>query len=260
MTGQDRPKLVPARRRTAPQAGLLSPLKPARRRTEEVVERIAAHISSGGLSVGAKLPTEQAMMAAMGVSRTVVREAISALRARGLVTTRQGAGAVVNSASRQPYAIDPDGLGSLASVIEILELRTAVEMETAAIASERATPAQLKAIARAHAVFSHAIESGEPAVKEDFNFHFAIAMATNNSRFVGFLEFLGGLIIPRQSIRTHDGDAGLLRRYLESVEKEHRIIFDAISARSPRKARDAMRRHLLNGKERYRQLASEPEK
>jgi GntR family transcriptional regulator, transcriptional repressor for pyruvate dehydrogenase complex len=241
-----------------PQAGLLSPLKPARRRTEEVVERIAAQIGSGGLAVGAKLPTEQAMMAAMGVSRTVVREAISALRARGLVTTRQGAGAFVNSESQQPYAIDPDGLGSLSSVIEILELRTAVEMETAAIACERATSAQIKAIARALATFSRAIETGEPAVKEDFDFHFAIAIATNNSRFVGFLEFLGGLIIPRQSIRTFDG--ALLRRYLENVEKEHQSIFEAISAKSPRKARDAMRRHLLNGKERYRQLAAEPEK
>src|SRR3954462_787075 len=256
MTVQDRPKSARARERSVAQVGLLSPLKPARRRTEEVVERVAAQIASGGLAVGAKLPTEQAMMAAMGVSRTVVREAISALRARGLVTTRQGAGAFVNSESQQPYAIDPDGLGSLASVIEILELRTAVEMETAAIASERATPAQLKAIARAHGIFSRAIETGEPAVKEDFDFHFAIAIATNNSRFVEFLEFLGGLIIPRQSIRTFDGDTGLLKRSLESVEKEHRIIFDAINARSPRKARDAMRRHLLNGKERYRQLST----
>jgi DNA-binding FadR family transcriptional regulator len=260
MTIQDRPKLARGKGRTMPQAGLLSPLKPARRRTEEVVERIAAQIGSGRLAVGAKLPTEQAMMAAMGVSRTVVREAISALRARGLVTTRQGAGAFVNAENQQPYAIDPDGLGSLSSVIEILELRTAVEMETAAIACERATPAQLKAIARALATFSRAIETGEPAVKEDFDFHFAIAIATNNSRFVGFLEFLGGLIIPRQSIRTFDGDAALLRRYLENVEKEHRSIFEAISAKSPRKARDAMRRHLLNGKERYRQLAAEPEK
>src|SRR4051794_7233387 len=241
MTVQDKPKLARARERSVAQTGLLSPLKPARRRTEEVVERIAAQIASGGLSVGAKLPTEQAMMAAMGVSRTVVREAISALRARGLVTTRQGAGAFVNSESQQPYAIDPDGLGSLASVIEILELRTAVEVEAAAIASERATTAQLKAIARASATFTAAIENGDRAVKEDFDFHFAIAIATQNSRFVGFLEFLGGLIIPRHSIRTFDGKADLQRRYLEAVQKEHQAIFEAIGARSPRKARDAMR-------------------
>src|SRR3954462_13472218 len=105
MTVQDRPKPIRAKGRSAPQAGLLSPLKPARRRTEEVVERIAAQIASGSLAVGARLPQEQAMMAAMGVSRTVVREAMSALRARGLVTTRQDGGAFVNSERQQPYAI-----------------------------------------------------------------------------------------------------------------------------------------------------------
>ena len=86
---------------------------------------------------------------------------------------------------------------------------------------------------------------------------FAIAIATQNSRFVGFLEYLGGLIIPRQSIRTFEGKLELQKRYLESVEREHVVIMDAIIARDPRKARDAMRKHLLNGKERYRQLSNE---
>jgi GntR family transcriptional repressor for pyruvate dehydrogenase complex len=257
MTLQDRPKAARKGARAMPQA-LLRPLDPVRRRTEEVVERIKAQITEGQLPAGARLPTEAAMMAAMGVSRTVVREAIAALRARGLVITRQGAGAFVNAeANRQPYAIDPDGLGSLGSVIEILELRTAVEVEAAAFAAERATAAQIKAIGKAASTFSRAIADGDRAVKEDFDFHFAIAIATQNSRFVGFLEFLGGLIIPRQSIRTYDGKADLQKRYLESVEREHQVIVDAITARDPRKARDAMRKHLLNGKERYKKLSDE---
>src|SRR5258708_22190098 len=161
MTVQDRSRLARGKGRTVAQPGLLSPLQPARRRTEEVVERIAAQIVSGRLPVGAKLPTEQAMMVAMGVSRTVVREAISALRARGLVRTRQGAGAFVNSESQQPYSIDPDGLGSLSSVIEILELRSAVEVGHAAIASVWATPAQFHAIHRAHATFSRPTGTGD---------------------------------------------------------------------------------------------------
>ncbi|MDB5616294.1 FadR/GntR family transcriptional regulator [Tardiphaga sp.] len=255
MTLQDKPR-PPRKSAVSEPPALLRPLDPVRRRTEEVVERIKAQITEGQLPAGARLPTEQAMMAAMGVSRTVVREAISALRARGLVMTRQGAGAFVNAdPNRQPYAIDPDGLGSLASVIEILELRTAVEIEAAAFASERATATQLKAIAKAASTFSRAIANGDRAVKEDFDFHLAIAIATQNARFVGFLEFLGGLIIPRQSIRTFEGNADLQKRYLESVEREHQLIVDAIIAREPRKARDAMRKHLLNGKERYRQLA-----
>ncbi len=234
---------------TAPR-GLLRPLSPARRRTEEVVERIADQIGSGKLGAGAKLPTEQEMMAAMGVSRTVVREAISALRARGLVMTRQGAGAFVTAdPAQQPYVIHPDGLGSIGSVIEILELRTAVEMEAAAIACERASAAELKAIRRAAAVFSKAVKRDDRAVQEDFDFHRAIALATHNRRFVGFLEYLGGLIIPRQSIRLIDD-----RSYLRKVASEHEIILGSIEARAPEKAREAMRKHLLNGRERYRRL------
>jgi DNA-binding FadR family transcriptional regulator len=255
MTLQDRPRSARKGARATPQS-LLRPLDPVRRRTEDVVERIRAQITEGQLPPGARLPTEAAMMAAMGVSRTVVREAIAALRARGLVITRQGAGAFVNAdPNRQPYAIDPEGLGSLGSVIEILELRTAVEVEAAAFAAERATATQLKAIAKAASTFSRAIAHGDRAVREDFDFHFAIAIATQNPRFVGFLEFLGGVIIPRQSIRTFEGKADLQQRYLESVEREHQAIVDAITARDPRKARDAMRKHLLNGKERYKNLA-----
>ena len=69
-------------------------------------------------------------MARMGVSRTVVREAVAALRAEGLVITRQGAGAFVAAdAGRMPFRIDPDGLGSIGDVLEVMELRLAIEVE-----------------------------------------------------------------------------------------------------------------------------------
>ena len=185
---------------------LLRPVETPKSLTAEVVDRLAEQIMSGKLPLGAKLPSEQEMMKGMGVSRTVVREAVAALRARGLVMTRQGAGAFVDrDPSRQQYAIDPEGLGSLGSVLDILELRMAVETEAAAIASERATQTQIKAIGEAHRVFARAIGGGERAIKEDFAFHQAIALATQNNRFVEFLDFLGRLIIPRQSIRSFEG-------------------------------------------------------
>jgi GntR family transcriptional regulator, transcriptional repressor for pyruvate dehydrogenase complex len=222
-----------------------------------VADRLAEQIISGKLPRGAKLPSEQEMMRGMGVSRTVVREAVAALRARRLVVTRQGAGAFVDRDDRrQQYAIDPDGLGSLDSVLDILELRMAVEAEAAAIASERATTAQVKAIGEAQRIFSRAITSGERAIKEDFAFHQAIASATQNNRFVEFLDFLGRLIIPRQSIRSFEGDPDSLRRYLGRIEKEHEAIFQAINAHSPKKAREAMRGHLVKSRERYRDLGS----
>src|SRR6201998_2066521 len=114
--------------------GLLRRLDAPKSLSSEVIDRLAEQIMSGKLPVGTKLPSEQEMMKGMGVSRTVVREAVAALRARGLVITRQGAGAFVDrDARREPYVIDPDGLGSLDSVLDVLELRMAVESEAAAI-------------------------------------------------------------------------------------------------------------------------------
>ena len=79
---------------------------------------------------GSRLPTEQKLMHAMRVSRTVVREAVAALRAEGLVTTRQGSGAFVAAdARRSAFRIDPDGLSSIGDVLNVMELRVAVEVE-----------------------------------------------------------------------------------------------------------------------------------
>ena len=73
-----------------------------------MIDRISNEIASGRLKPGARLPTEQEMMSAIGVSRTVVREAVSALKADGLVITRQGAGAFVAlDRARVPFRIDP---------------------------------------------------------------------------------------------------------------------------------------------------------
>ena len=95
---------------------VLRPVIPPRNLTREIAERIADHIASAKLLPGARLPTEQEMVAAMGVSRTVVREAVAALRADGLVVTRQGAGAfVAPDAERRPFRLALDGLPSCAS-------------------------------------------------------------------------------------------------------------------------------------------------
>src|SRR5215469_7026910 len=90
---------------------LLRPVSPPRNLTREIAERLAQEITAGKLSPGARLPTEQEMVAAMGVSRTVIREAVAALRADGLIVTRQGSGAfVAPDADRRPFRLAFDGL------------------------------------------------------------------------------------------------------------------------------------------------------
>jgi DNA-binding FadR family transcriptional regulator len=224
--------------------------------TDRAAADIAAQIRDGRLPPGARLPTEQEMMAALGVSRTVVREAVSALRAEGLVVTRQGSGAfVAEDASRVPYRIDPDSMASIADVLNVMELRLAVEVEAAALAAERATSAQVAHIMRAHAAMAAAIEREDPAANEDFLFHRAIASATANAQFPQFLEFLGRHVIPRQRIRAAIADAKEQREYLARIQREHLRIAQAIKARDPVDARKTMRAHLLNSITRYRNLA-----
>jgi DNA-binding FadR family transcriptional regulator len=240
---------------------MLRPLGPPRNRTGEVVERLAAEIASGRIAPGARLPTEQELTAALGVSRTVVREAVAALRAEGLVETRQGVGAfVVRDVQRRPFRIDPDELRSIAEVVQVMELRTGVEVEAAGIAAERATAGARGRIAKAIAAIDAALARGEAAIDEDFAFHQAIAVATGNPHFTRFLEFLGRFLIPRQSVRIALKAGPDQRAYLQRIQAEHRAIAQAIAAGDVSSARRAMRRHLLGSRQRYQRLASGQER
>src|SRR5262245_27388694 len=235
---------------------MLRPLRPARNLTGEVVTRIAGEIRSGRLAPGARLPTEQKLMQAMGVSRTVVREAVAALRAEGLVTTRQGSGAFVSAdTSRVPFRIDPDGLVSIEHVLDVMELRLAIEVEAAALAAARTTPQTLAGIDAALRDMAAAIDRGEGAVGEDFALHRAIAVASGNPRFAELLRYLGGYVIPRQSVRVSVDAPEQQRQYLMRIQKEHARICEAVAARKPAEARKAMRVHLTNSLKRYRRLA-----
>ena len=237
---------------------MLRPVMPPLRLTREIAERIADEIATARLAPGAKLPTEQEMVAAMGVSRTVVREAVAALRAQGLIVTRQGAGAFVAAdADRRPFQLAFDGLPSIAEVLEVMELRASVEVEAAGLAAERGSVTARKRVGAALAAIDAALARGEVAIDEDFAFHRAIAASTGNQQFAHFLEYLGRFIIPRQSIRVAAHRPEGQRAYLETFQREHAAIAEAIAACDVDAAREAMRRHLANSQARYRRLAAE---
>jgi hypothetical protein len=113
------------------------PLTAPRSLTGELVARLTDDITSGKIPPGSRLPTEQELIAATGVSRTVVREAVAALRADGLVITRQGVGAFVPENARRPLRIDVDPLSPLRAVLDVMELRTGIEIEAAGLAADR---------------------------------------------------------------------------------------------------------------------------
>jgi GntR family transcriptional repressor for pyruvate dehydrogenase complex len=237
---------------------MLRPVTPPPRLTREIAERIADEIATARLPPGAKLPTEQEMVAAMGVSRTVVREAVAALRAQGLIVTRQGAGAFVAAdADRRPFQLALDGLPSIAEVLDVMELRASVEVAAAGLAAERGSPTARRRVAKALASIEAALDRGESAIAEDFAFHRAIAAATGNPQFAHFLEYLGRFIIPRQSIRVAAHRPEGQRAYLETFQREHVLIAEAVIERDAVAAREAMRQHLANSQDRYRRLAAE---
>lgn len=231
------------------------PLSASHSLTRQLVERLTADIMSGKLALGSRLPTEQEIIAATGVSRTVVREAVAALRAEGLVTTRQGVGAFVREFARRPFRIDFDQLSSLRDVLDVMELRTGIETEAAGLAAERASRTELDKISACLDAVDAAIKRGDDAIDQDFALHRSIAGATGNPQFGRLLDHLGRFIIPRQTIRGGPGVASS-REYSETFQNEHRDIVEAIAAGSVTKARAAMRRHLLNSRRRYEKFAA----
>jgi len=232
--------------------------KPAQGGRPSLVGKLAddlrREISSGAIAVGEKLPSESALTERHGVSRTVVREAVAALRADGMVEARQGAGVfVVNAQPANAAPFYPVDLDKFSSVIEMMELRTAVEVEAAALAAARRSPAQEEAIAEALLAIDRAAEIGEGASRQDLAFHMAVARATNNPRFEQFLSMLDIDAIPRARLQV-GAESSSNQQYLTQLQGEHRRIADAISARDESAARTAMRAHLEGGQRRYREF------
>ena len=235
----------------------IRPLSPERKLSRGLFEQLAEQIKSGRLAAGARLPTEEELSRAARVSRTVVREAVAALRADGLVVTRQGVGAFVSAAPQQaPFRIDPDGMRSIGDMLHVMELRLGVEIESAGLAAERATKPQLRAISAALEAMDRAAAQGKDGIDQDLELHSAIAEATGNAQFPRFLQFIGRHLIPRRIVSGMPQSMGGQQAYLKLLQEEHHAIVDAIQNRDPKAAREAMRRHLTRSVERYRKLAA----
>ncbi|MBD8627077.1 FadR family transcriptional regulator [Oxalobacteraceae sp. CFBP 8753] len=215
-----------------------------------VIEQVGAAVKQGILKPGDKLPTESSLMAQHGVSRTVVREAISHLQASGLVQTRHGIGTFVLERPQTGLGLDAEHILTLRDVLAILELRIGVETETAGLAASRRSEEQVRELAGALDEMQQAMAEGISAVEADKRFHLLIAQATGNRYFVDILAQLGNAIIPRARLNTPGLEQDKPADFLERVSREHDDIFRAIERRDPEAARAAMRTHLSNSRER----------
>lgn len=219
-----------------------------------VSQALREAIRSGRYRPGEKLPSEAKLTVEHHVSRTVIREAIAALRADGLVDPRQGAGVfVLEPLSAPVLPFQNVDHARVSSVIELLELRSPVEMEAAALAAQRRSPAQEEAIIERHRAIIACIQNQQPTIEADFDLHLAIAEATNNPRFVEFLRIMGEGMIPRSALRDPNTER-TSSEYLQRLVEEHERIVAAISNGDVDDAREAMRVHLNGSQQRYRQL------
>ena len=233
-----------------PQAGLR---RRSRSLAHELVEGIGAQIQGQALKPGDKLPTESAIMQAYGVSRTVVREALSRLQAGGLVETRHGIGTfVLEPRSGQGFGIDPADIATAVDVMAVLELRISLETESAGLAAQRRSDEQLQEMRTALDAFEANAGGEGDAVSPDFRFHLAIANATGNRYFADIMSHLGSTLIPRTRINSPRVAQEDPQQYLRRVNREHEEIYQAIARRDPESARAAMRIHLTNSRERLR--------
>ncbi len=227
---------------------------PRRTLTATVAERLREAIRTGELRPGDRLPSEAGLTRAHGVSRTVIREAIAALSADGLVEARHGVGVfVLSPAPGTLPMLQPFDPSRISSIIEMLELRAAVEIEAAGLAAVRRSAAQEEALFERLEALEQLIRAGKPTTEADYAFHLALADAVNNPRFREFLEMMGRTIIPRATF-GEDQPETAPAEYLDQIQAEHARLADAVARQDEDAAREAMRTHLKGSQKRYRDL------
>ncbi|PPE71208.1 FadR family transcriptional regulator [Caldimonas thermodepolymerans] len=221
------------------------PLLTPHRLSDRLAEWLRQRIEQGALRPGERLPTEQELAEQHGVSRTVVREAVSRLRSMGLLVSRQGSGVYVAPLSAaRPLAFDPAVLNSLEAVLQVVEVRRALEGEVAALAAQRATPEDLQRIRAALAAIDEASAAGRDGVEEDLRFHRAIAEATGNPQFrllLGFLEQY-----QRDAMKVTRANEATSELLMDEARREHHELAEAILRRDAAAAREAAIRHMVN--------------
>jgi GntR family transcriptional repressor for pyruvate dehydrogenase complex len=210
------------------------------RLSDKVADLMLKAIVAQRLPPGARLPSERELGEQFGVSRTVVREAVKALAAKGLIEARSGSGlrvaAVDGAAVTESFALFLHG--STINYSKVHEIRTGLEVQMAAAAASRRTDDDLQLLERACERVEAAISDSRVAAVHDVEFHRAIGSATHNELYVVLLDAVGVALLDvrRANLGTPRADSLTI--------SHHRAILDAIRAGSEPAAAEAMRLHL----------------
>ena len=204
------------------------------------VDLLGEAIVAGRYAVGASLPPEPVLCNELGVSRTVVREAVKSLIAKGLLVTGPKVGTRVLP-EEQWNCFDPDVVAwqlkaglTCEYLRDLQELRRMVEPAAVRLAAQRATPQDIAEIELAYAGMKQAVDHGGDYVTHDLRFHQGLLRACHNRMVVEMSKALGALLRTSFEISTSrpDGPASSLPL--------HRAVLDAVIARAPQKAERAI--------------------
>jgi GntR family transcriptional repressor for pyruvate dehydrogenase complex len=226
-------------------AGQFTPVVSGLRLSDQVAQQLVAEVQAGRFAVGEKLPAEARLVEQFKVSRTVVREAVSRLKSLGLVDSRQGSGVFVSSKARfEPLRFEASEVESREAVVQMAEVRRALEAEAASLAAQRHSAADLKAVKQAVQALDRAVRNGGDGIEEDLQFHSAIAYASHNPFLIGTLKYLSQFM--RQAIAVTRANEARRADFTQQVREEHAALVDAVEAADSAAARRAAGRHMKN--------------
>ncbi|MBI1795213.1 MAG: FadR family transcriptional regulator [Chloroflexi bacterium] len=213
---------------------------------ERIVSQIEQRIEAGDLKVGDQLPSERELAEQFAVSRTAVREAVKALRQKGLMEIRPGRGTFITNATSDTIR---DSIGMLMKFGiakgsgNLVEVREILEPEIAALAATRITDEYITAMREAVEIMETALDNVDVFVEADLDFHLALAEGTQNP----FIPILMDSII--DLLREQRKRIGLTKGGLQRGQVHHKKILDSVIRRDPQAARQAMQDHLQQVRE-----------
>lgn len=219
------------------------------RLSDKVAESLLDSIKSNHLEPGQRLASERELGEQFGVSRTVIREAVRSLTAKGVLVVRPGSGVHVAAADAASVSEQMSLYLRGRGVIEyskINEVRAALELQTARLAAERATDADVAELEERCERMA-ALDDSEQASVEDVEFHRAIAHATANELFLVMLDSIGDILLEIRRVTL-----AMPGRIAIGVAF-HRRILDCIAAHDIAGAEQAMREHLEDSDRAWRQ-------
>jgi len=208
---------------------------------EQIVQQIEDSVLNGSLKPGDQLPAERDLAQRLGVSRTAVREAVKALREKGLVEAYSGRGTFItdgtSQAARQSFDLMVK-IGQQDGSTHLAELRLILEPGIAALAAARVQEPELVTMREAVATMDRSQRDPAAYIEADLDFHLALAEAAANPLILSLIDSIVGLL-REQRIKIFNIEGGPQRGQVH-----HKRILEAVERRDPEMARGAMRAHL----------------